>query len=84
MRMEPESRVMRRLNGEQLKVIAGDGTIFKGAAQREITRRDRKSDKKVISGVGAGEGLAAVRGYQSGAEGARVAMPAFSREIETV
>ena len=38
----------------------------------------------MISGVGAGEGLAAVRGHQSGAEGARVAMPAFSREIETV
>jgi len=35
-------------------------------------------------GGGAGEGLAAVRGYQSGAQGMRVAMPAFSREIETV
>ena len=52
MRMEPESRVMRRLNGEQLKVIAGDGTIFKGAAQREITRRDRKSDKREAKGGG--------------------------------
>ena len=52
MRMEPESRVMRRLNGEQLKVIAGDGTIFKGAAQREITRRDRKSDKREAKGDG--------------------------------
>jgi len=37
-----------------------------------------------ISGVGAGEGLAAVRGYQSGAEGAAVAMPTLSREIEAV
>ena len=46
MRMVPESRVMRWLSGEQLKVVAGDGTIFKGAAQREITRRDRKSDKR--------------------------------------
>jgi len=38
----------------------------------------------IISGVGAGEGLAAVRGYQSGAKGAAVAMPTLSREIETV
>ena len=38
----------------------------------------------LISGVGAGEGLAAVRGYQSGAEGAAVAMPTLSREIEAV
>ena len=52
MRMEPESRVMRRLSGEQLKVIAGDWTIFKGAAQREITRRDRKSDKREAKGDG--------------------------------
>ena len=29
-------------------------------------------------GVGAGEGLAAVRGHQSGGEGAWAAMPAFS------
>ena len=36
----------------------------------------------MISGVGAGEGLAAVRGNQSGAEGAAVAMPTLSREIE--
>ena len=35
-------------------------------------------------GVGAGEGLAAVRGYQSGAKGMLAVMPAFSREIETV
>ena len=32
----------------------------------------------------AGEGLAAVCGHQSGVEGMRVAMPAFSREIGTV
>ena len=38
----------------------------------------------MISGVGAGEGLAAVRGYQSGAEGAAVGMPTLSREIEPV
>ena len=31
-----------------------------------------------ISGVGAGEGLAVVRGYQSGGEGAVVAMPSLS------
>ena len=35
-------------------------------------------------GFGAGEGLAAVRGHQSGAEGVLAAMPALSREIETV
>ena len=35
-------------------------------------------------GVGVGEGLAVMRGYQSGVEGMRVAMPVFSREIETV
>ena len=35
-----------------------------------------------VFGVGAGEGLAAVRGHQSGAQGMRVEMPAFSREIE--
>ena len=35
-------------------------------------------------GVGAGEGLAAMRGYQSGAEGAAVATPTLSREIKTV
>ena len=33
----------------------------------------------MISGVGAGEGPAAVRGHQSGIEGAAVAMPALSR-----
>ena len=38
----------------------------------------------MISRVGAGEGLAAVRGHQSGIEGAAVAMPTLSREIETV
>ena len=52
MRMVPESRVMRQLNGEQLKVIAGDGTIFKGVAQREIARRERKSDKREAKGGG--------------------------------
>jgi hypothetical protein len=36
----------------------------------------------LIFGEGAGEGLAAVCGHQSGDEGMRVAMPAFSREIE--
>ena len=36
-----------------------------------------------IFGGGAGEGLAAVCGHQSGDEGMRVAMPVFSREIET-
>ena len=50
MRMVPASKVMRWLNGEQLKAIAEDGTIFKGAAQREITRRDRKSDKRGTKG----------------------------------
>jgi len=47
---------------------------------------DNNMGKQVnkISGVGAGEGLAAARGYQSGAEGAAVAMPTLSREIETV
>ena len=34
--------------------------------------------------VGAGEGLAAVRGHQSGTQGMLAGMPAFSREIEMV
>ena len=38
----------------------------------------------LIFGVGAGEGLAAVRGYQSGAKGMLAVMPAFSREVEMV
>ena len=50
--------------------------------------RDRRycvvHSEKVSFGVGVGEGLAAMRGHQSGAEGAAVAMPTFSREIETV
>lgn len=44
----------------------------------------RRKNALTILGVGVGEGLAAVRGYQSGAEGAAVAMPTLSREIETV
>lgn len=39
---------------------------------------------KMISGVGAGEGPAAMRGHQSGVEWAAVAMPTLSREIETL
>ena len=35
-------------------------------------------------GGGAGEGLAAVCGHQSGAKGMRAAIPAFSREIEAI
>ena len=35
-------------------------------------------------GGGAGEGLAAVCGHQSGARGMRAAMPVFSREIEAI
>ena len=35
-------------------------------------------------GGGAGEGLAAVRGHQSGAKGMQAEMPAFSREIEAI
>ena len=35
-------------------------------------------------GVGAGEGLAAVRGHQSGDEGMRAEKPVFSREIEAI
>ena len=46
MRMEPESRVMRRFNGELLKEVANDGTIFKGDAQREMTRRSNKTEKR--------------------------------------
>lgn len=38
----------------------------------------------MISGVGVGEGLAAVCGYQCGDEGTAVAMPTFSREIKTI
>ena len=50
--------------------------------------RDRRDcvnhSEEVIYGVGAGEGLAAVRGYQSGVKGMLAGMPAFSREIEMV
>ena len=50
--------------------------------------RDRRDcvnhSEEVIYGVGAGEGLAAVRGYQSGAKGMMAGVPAFSREIEMV
>lgn len=50
--------------------------------------RDRRDcvnhSEEVIYGVGVGEGLAAVRGYQSGAKGMLAVMPAFSREIEMV
>ena len=35
-------------------------------------------------GVGAGEGLAAVRGHQSGAKGMLAVKPVFSREIEKI
>ena len=35
-------------------------------------------------GGGAGEGLVAVCGHQSGGEGIRAAMPVFSREIEAI
>lgn len=38
----------------------------------------------MISGVGAGEGLAAMCGHQSGVKGATVEKPMSSREIETV
>ena len=38
----------------------------------------------LIFGVGAGEGLAAVRGYQSGIKGVLAGMPVFSREIKMV
>ena len=50
--------------------------------------RDRRDcvnhSEEVIYGVGAGEGLAAGRGYQSGVKGMLAGMPAFSREIEMV
>ena len=35
-------------------------------------------------GGGAGEGLAAVRGHQSGAKGMLAVKPVFSREIEKI
>ena len=44
----------------------------------------RHSNYKPFEREFRGEGLVAVRGYQSGAEGAAVAMPTLSREIETV
>ena len=50
-----------------------------------ITKRRRWSiGTRIDFGVGTGEGLAAVRGYQSGAKGMLAVMPAFSREIEKV
>ena len=48
--------------------------------KRVMTRKG----KRMILGGGAGEGLAAMCGHQSGAQGMRVEMPAFSREIEMV
>ena len=41
-----QTRLMRLLNGEVLKKIADDGTIFKGAAQKEINRRATNRDRK--------------------------------------
>ena len=48
----PESRVVRSFNGEQLKILAEGGTIFKAAAQREITRREKKAKKRTKKGGG--------------------------------
>ena len=46
-------------------------------------RSDVKGDVELsVLGVGAGEGLAAVCGHQSGAKGMRAVKPTFSREIE--
>ena len=50
MRMVPESRIMKWLNGKLLELLASDGTIFKGASQNEIARRDRKSKRKMKGG----------------------------------
>jgi len=45
-----QARLMRLLNGEVLNKIASDGTIFKGAAQKEINRRETKRDRKDMRG----------------------------------
>lgn len=45
-----QARLMRLLNGEVLMKIAGDGTIFKGAAQKEINRRETKKGRKEMLG----------------------------------
>lgn len=45
-----QARLMRLLNGDLLKKIASDGTMFKGAAQKEINRRNTKRDRKEMRG----------------------------------
>ena len=55
-----------------------------GTLRKSPTSSSPKIEPYAIFGGGAGEGLAAMRGHQSGVQGMRVAMPVFSREIETV
>ena len=39
-------QVMRRLNGKKLKHIADNGELFKGAAIKEILRREKRGLKR--------------------------------------
>lgn len=45
-----QTRLMRLLNGEVLNKIASDGTIFKGAAQKESNRLATNMDRKEMRG----------------------------------
>ena len=47
-----------------------------------MKRRKWSTGIRIDFGGGAGEGLAAVCGHQSGAKGMRAVKPTFSREIE--
>ena len=50
MRVVPESRVVRSCSGKRLEQLAEGGTIFKAAAQREMTRREQKAKKRSKKG----------------------------------
>jgi len=52
MRITPESRVVRSCSGKRLEQLAEGGTIFKAAAQREMTRREKKAKKRTKKGGG--------------------------------
>ena len=56
------------------------GTDFASSHVRFLNEKRvmTRKEKRMIFGGCVGEGLAAVCGYQSGAQGMRVAMPAFS------
>ena len=59
-------------------------TAFRARMQATWKRPKWNIGIRIDFGGGAGEGLAAMCGHQSGGQGMRIAMSAFSREIETV